>query len=309
MTRAIFITIILAAIARVGFAADDTAAADALITKGVELRREGKTLEAIDIFQRAEAIAPTPRSVGQLGLAETAVEHWSEAEAHLASSLATPQDVWVKKNRAALDQALELARTHIGQIALTGPAGAAIVISGKSVGTLPLAKPIRVNAGPALVTATAPGFKQFEMSIPVEVGKETQLKIDLEPLQLPSVPAPAATTQPPVVTQGPVASTVTTHSGWRTRTGASLLAGGGGLAAWGIVWIALDGHPSSGSCTTGAPVGCRPVYNTKTGGIILTSVGAGAAVAGGILLYSAKSHDTEVGVALVPTSLTIAGRF
>ena len=51
--------------------------------------------------------------------------------------------------------------------------GAAIVISGKSVGTLPLAKPIRVNAGPALVTATAPGFKQFEMSIPVEAGSET----------------------------------------------------------------------------------------------------------------------------------------
>ncbi len=308
MTRVIFITIILAAMARGGYAADDKAAADALITRGVELRREGKTLEAIDLFQRAEAIAPTPRSVGQLGLAETAVERWSEAEEHLASSLATPQDVWVKKNRAALDQALELARTHIGQIALTGHAGAAIVISGKSVGTLPLAKPIRVNAGPALVTATAPGFKQFEMSIPVEVGKETQLKIDLEPLQLPSAPTPAAT-RPAVVTPGPVAPTETTHSAWRTWTGASFLAGGAALAAWGIVWIAIDGHSSSGSCTAGAPLGCRPVYNTKTGGIIFTSVGAGAAVAGGILLYSAKSHDKEVGVALAPTSLTIAGRF
>ena len=308
MTRAFVITIILAAIARVGYAADDKAAADALIAKGVELRREGKTLEAIDLFQRADAIVPTPRSVGQLGLAETAVEHWSEAEEHLASSLATPQDVWVKKNRAALDQAIELARTHIGQIALTGHAGAAIVISGKSVGTLPLAKPIRVNAGPALVTATAPGFKQFEMSIPVEVGKETQLKIDLEPLQLPAVPAPVAA-RPPAVTPGPVTPVETTRSAWRTWIGASLLAGGAGLAAWGIVWIALDGHSSGGSCTAGAPAGCRPVYNTKTGGIILTTVGAGAAVAGGILLYAAKSHDTEVGVALAPTSLIIAGRF
>ncbi len=309
MKRAIFITMILAAFAHVASAADDKAAADALITKGLELRRQGRALDAIDLFQKANAIAPTPRSLGQLGLAESAVEHWSDAEEHLAGALGTPQDAWVKKNRAALDQALELARTHIGQIALTGHAGAAIVISGKSFGTLPLAKPIRVNAGPALVTATAPGFKQFEMSIPVEVGKETQLKVDLEPLQLPPAPPPVAG-HPPVVTGGPTTPVEpASHSNWRTWTGASLLAGGGAIAAWGIVWIALDGHHSSGSCTANAPTGCQPVYNTKTTGIILTGVGAGVAVVGGILLYSAKSHDAEVGVAVGPSSLILGGRF
>ena len=80
MKRAILIGIALAVVSQLAYAADDRAAADALITKGLELRREGRALEAIDLFQRAVAIAPTPRSVGQLGLAESALEHWSDAE-------------------------------------------------------------------------------------------------------------------------------------------------------------------------------------------------------------------------------------
>jgi len=310
MRRALLITFIVALAADVAHAADDKAAADALITKGLELRREGRALEAIDLFQRADALAPTPRSIGQLGLAEAAVERWSDAEKDLDAALATPEDAWVKKNRAALDQALALARTHVGQIAPTGRTGAAIVISGKSVGTLPLAKPIRVNAGRAVVIATAPGFKQFEMSVPVEAGKETQLKIELEALQLPAaMPATSVAARAPAVAHlsAPIAETPSRT--WRTWTGASLLAGGGALAAWGSVWIAVDGRSSSGPCSAGAPAGCQPVYNTKTAGIILTGVGAAGAVAGGILLHTAKRPGAELGVAVEPGSLTFAGRF
>ena len=121
---------------------------------------------------------------------------------------------------------------------------------------LPLARATRVNAGPAIVTATAAGFKQFEMSVPVEAGKETQLKIVLEPIQLPLAPGAVADT-----TLAPASSLPGTdlhaHS-WRTWTGGTLLGVGGAAAAWGIVWIALDGHSASGSCTAGAPAGCSP---------------------------------------------------
>src|SRR5579862_8042611 len=145
MNRAIIIAVVLSVVSSCVYAADDKAA-DALITKGLELRRANRALDAIELFQKAVAIAPTPRSFGQLGLAESAVEHWSDAEEHLNVALASPQDPWVKKNRGSLDQALTLVSTHIGQISLTGPAGAAIVISGKSVGSLPLGKPSRVNS-------------------------------------------------------------------------------------------------------------------------------------------------------------------
>ena len=304
MKRAIIITSVLTVVSSLGYAADDKAA-DALITKGLELRREGRALDAIELFQKAAAIAPTPRSFGQLGLAESAVEHWSDAEEHLNTALAAPQEPWVKKNRGSLDQAVTLVRTHIGQISLTGPAGSAVVISGRSVGSLPLGKSIRVNSGPAIVTASAPGFRQFEMSVPIEVGKETQLKIILEPLP---PPTPLVTAPPmPVTPIRPQHSEP--RSSWRTWTGASLLAGGGSLAAWGIVWIALDRHSSGGSCSAGAPPGCVPVYDTKTPGIVLTSIGAAAAITGGILLYVAKTHDSDMGIAVGPSSFSLAGRF
>jgi hypothetical protein len=313
MKRAILIGIALSVVSQLAFAADDKTAADALITKGLELRREGKALDAIDLFQKAAAIAPTPRSVGQLGLAESAIEHWSDAEEHLDSALASPQDPWVRKNHNALDQALTLVRTHIGQIALTGPAGAAITVSGRSLGTLPLTKAIRVNAGPALVTATAPGFRQFEMSVPVEVGKETQLKIVLEPVATPPAPLPAVAANPipvtPLLPPQPPQQLASPETSWKTWTGASLLAAGAGVAAWGVVWIALDGHSSGGTCAAASIPGCVPVYSTKTAGIIITGVGAAAVITGGILLYSAKAHNTDIGLAVGPSSFTLAGHF
>ena len=306
MKRATLFTIVFLSAAHAAHAGDDKAA-DAMITKGLELRRQGKGLDALEMFEKAHAIAPSPRTFGQLGLAESAVEHWSEAEEHLNSALASPQDPWVRKNHGALDQALTLVGTHIGQLSLTGPAGAAVVISGKIVGALPLAKPIRVNAGPALIAVSASGFKQFEMSVPVEAGKESQLKIVLEPLALPAVPPPVPVATP---SAAPAAAGSDLHpNSARAWTGRALLGVGGAAAVWGIVWIALDGHSASGSCSADAPVGCTPVYSTKTAGIVLTSAGVATAVVGGILLYTARDHASEVGLAVGPSSFILAGRF
>src|SRR5450755_1037071 len=98
MTRAVTFTLLFLSVARLAFAADEHAA-DAMITRGLELRREGKSVEALEMLQRAHAIAPSPRSLGQLGLVELSLDHWSEAEDHLAASIVTSQDLWVHKNR------------------------------------------------------------------------------------------------------------------------------------------------------------------------------------------------------------------
>jgi hypothetical protein len=304
MKRLICLATLLVAAGAATAAPDDKAAAEALVTRGVELRREGKNLEALEMLQKAHAIAPSPRTFGQLGLAEAAVEHWADSEEHLTGALASPEDPWVRKTHATLEQALNLAAGHVGQIAVTGPAGAAIIIAGKSVGSLPLAKAVRVNAGPALVSATAPGFYPFEMSVPVEAGKETQLKVALVASQPPPAPPPPATVQ-----AAAPGTDLRAHSAWKTWTGTSLVAGGAAVAAFGIVWIAVDGHATSGACSAGAPPGCKPVYDTKTPGIVLTAAGAAAAVGGGILLYSAKTRSSELGVALGPSSLLVRGQF
>ncbi len=307
MKRAITLAVLLfLSTERASSAADDKAV-DAMIARGLELRRAGKSLEAVEILQKANEIAPTPRSAGQLGLAESAVDRWKDAEQHLDISLASPQDSWVRSHRALLEQALALVESHMGQIALIGPAGADVVISGISAGTLPLAKPVRVNAGPATVTATASGFKQFEMSVPVEAGKETQLSIVLEPVPLLPPPASPAATSPAI--SPPRAAEVQPQSNWRTWTGATLIGGGAGVATWGIIWIAIEGHPSSGSCSAGTSSSCVPVYNTKTAGFLLMGVGVAGMATGGILLSTGPPRRGEVSVAAGPSSLFLTGRF
>ncbi len=301
MKRVILVTMALLGAAHTA-RAEDEKAADAMISRGLELRREGKSLDALEMFQRAQAIAPSPRTLGQLGLAESAVDHWAEAEEHLATALQSSEDAWVRKNHPALEQALTLVKTHVGQIALTGPAGATVLVSGKSIGTLPHPAPIRVSEGSAIVTATAPGFKQFMMSVPVEPGKETQLRIALDPVE---VAAPAALSGRP--TPG---TDLRGRDSRRAWTGGTLLGVGAGVAAWGIVWIALDGHGASGgSCSPGAPRGCVPVYNTKTVGWILTAAGAATAAVGGVVLYGARKNGGDVGLAFGPSSVMLGGHF
>jgi hypothetical protein len=304
MTRAVTFTLLFLSVARLAFAADE-GAADAMITRGLELRREGKSVEALEMLQRAHALAPSPRTLGQLGLVESSLDHWSEAEDHLAASLSTSQDLWVHKNRAVLDQALSLAKSHIGQIALSGPDGATVTIAGKTIGTLPHAQPVRVGEGTAIVTATSPGFKQFILSVPIQAGMETPLKIALDPID---VRPPAPSNSAPMSPLSPTPE-LRTHYSWRTWTGGTLIGLGAGVAAWGVIWIALDGRTSGGTCTAGSPAGCQPVYNTRTAGWILTAGGAATAAVGGFLLYRAKKSGGDVTVGVGPTSLFLGGRF
>lgn len=308
MNRAIAFTLVFLSFAGLANAADEKSA-DAMITRGLELRRAGKDAEALEMFQHADMLAPSPRTAGQLGLVESALAHWSDAEAHLNASLGTPLDPWVHKNHTLLDQALSIAKSHIGQITISGPEGATVTVGGKTIGTLPHQTPVRVGEGTAIVTATAPGYKQFIMSVPVQAGMQTPLKIALDPIDVrPAEPpaAPAATVQtlPPSSPQE-----LHTHSAWRAWTGGTLVGVGGAAAIWGIVWIALDGHTSSGSCTAGSPADCKPVYNTKTVGWVLTGAGVATAAVGGVLLYTSKSSGTDVALGFGPTSVLLGGHF
>src|SRR5688572_26524065 len=105
--------VVLAVPPAVATAATTEAEADALIAKGLELRRQEKPTDALELFQRAHAIAPSPRTLGQMGLVEASLQRWADAEAHVASALAASSDPWVRKNRGFLTQALATAKGHV----------------------------------------------------------------------------------------------------------------------------------------------------------------------------------------------------
>jgi hypothetical protein len=47
--------------------------ADELIHKGIELRKQGQDLDALEAFRRANALTSTPRALAQMGFAEQAL--------------------------------------------------------------------------------------------------------------------------------------------------------------------------------------------------------------------------------------------
>ena len=145
--RALVICAVLAVVPPVARAAGPETEADALIARGLELRRQEKRIDALDLFQRAHAIAPSSRTLGQIGLVEASLQHWAAAEDHVTAALATPSDPWVRKNRGFLAQALTTAKGHVGEIEIIGPAGTAISIDGKPAGSLPAIPVIRRAEG------------------------------------------------------------------------------------------------------------------------------------------------------------------
>ncbi len=297
MTRAALASVLLVTAISAGARANDVAP-DALIIKGLDLRRAGRSVEALEFFRRAHREAPSPRTLGQMGLVEASLAHWMDADVHLAASLTTPDDAWVHKNRPFLEQALGRAKTHIGELVVGGRPGTTVTFAGRALGALPLAGPVRVVEGDFLLTATAATFKPFSLSVTIKGGSRTAVTIVLEPI---AVAAPN-----PPVTESLAVSEAPASSG-RRKTGVALAAAGVGALTWGITWIALDNHDACGSVRSGA---CGTVYDTRTAGWILAAGGGALALTGGALLLSTfHPANSELALAITPRSLLLQARF
>jgi hypothetical protein len=161
---------------------------DAIVKRGVDLRKEGKDREALAEFQRAAKIARTPRVAGQIGLAEMALGTWLPAEEHLREALDHADDAWVRKNRTILEKALATMATHLGALDIWGtPEGAEVIADGRLVGTLPFAKPVRLTAGVVTVTIQARGYQPVTRAVQVTPQQLTRENVDLLPPPAPTI--------------------------------------------------------------------------------------------------------------------------
>ncbi len=304
--RALVICAVLAIFSPVASAAGAETEADGLIARGLELRRQEKQTDALDLFQRAHAIAPSPRTLGQMGLVEASLQRWAAAEDHVTAALATPEDPWVRKNRGFLARALATSRGHVGELEIIGPAGTEISIDGQPAGSLPAIHVVRRSEGQAVVTASGAGFKDFAKTVSIAGGARTSLAIVLDPIDS----RPAAAVAPPVpLAESPPPPPLpeVQPSSWKTWTGGAVAAAGAGLLAWGMVWIFIDG---TDACSAMAGPSCGMVYDTRRAGWMLAAGGAAAVTAGTILLLSGRTGDSaEVAVGFTPTSLLLQGRF
>jgi hypothetical protein len=231
---AVFATLLGLGASRAGAA--DPAEVEALIGQGNDLRREGKEHQAFALFHKAHDLSPTPRTAAQLALVEMQLSYWLDAEKHLSEALAAPHDLWVDRNRQALETALQQVKASIGLLEVAGsPPGAQVKVNGRAVGRLPLPEPIRLAEGPAVVEVSAPGFSSWTQSVNVAGEARKQLTVELRP------PRP----------QGPAISPGPTPAAHRWRSGAWISAGGAAAAlvagVLGNLWwrhsrVAFDEH-------------------------------------------------------------------
>jgi tetratricopeptide (TPR) repeat protein len=209
--------------------------AEALIRRGIELRRDGKDAEALQLFQQAQRLQGGPKALAQMGLAEQALGKWGAADRHLRESLQSAQDAWIKRNRNSIEDALKAIRGHVGQLDVRGsPPGAEVRIDGEPIGVLPFPAPVSVTAGGLAIEVRAVGHFPIVRASTVSVGALTRETFDLQ--SLPSNPA-----QEPASTPTPAAGSVPDDRG--DPTGA--LASGSNAQPAELAEAAADSPPRS----------------------------------------------------------------
>jgi hypothetical protein len=85
----------------------------AMLQRGVALRREGHDRDALVEFRRAYELTQSPVALAQIGLAEQALQEWSDAERDIARAISLRGDPWIVRHSTELQTALQDVRGHL----------------------------------------------------------------------------------------------------------------------------------------------------------------------------------------------------
>jgi hypothetical protein len=155
---------------------------ESCIQRGIALRREGSNREALDAFEQAFALRPSPRARAQVALAHQALGDWVEAESGLTEALRS-DDAWIARYHDTLDQALAKVRTHLGWLDLEANVpGAALFVDGARAAAWRSSEPIRLGEGPHDVTLRAPGYAPVDGRVEIATGAHAHAALTLTPL-------------------------------------------------------------------------------------------------------------------------------
>lgn len=156
-------------------------AARALVVQGVAELQRGDYLKALELFQRAYALFPSPKILFNLGQVYRELGRIVDAlDAYERFLREAP-----KNTRPGL---LALARQHVvslkGQVATilvqVKEPGAAIVVDGKEVGVTPMDVPYRVMPGAHAVVVRKAGFLPATAAVTVAAGQRLVRRMTLK---------------------------------------------------------------------------------------------------------------------------------
>lgn len=151
--------------------AADVASAKKLFEQGLKLYNEGSYREALSDFLHANELAPRASIQRNVAQCHRDLREFAEAYDAYQTLLAKYGTTMSAGDRRAVQRAIdELASlTATVRVNVTDP-GATVAVDGNTVGTTPLAAPVRVNLGAHAITVTKNGYETLTKDVKVNGG-------------------------------------------------------------------------------------------------------------------------------------------
>jgi hypothetical protein len=162
------------------FAAED-AVVEALIQRGIQLRRDNSDEEALAVFLEAEKQDPTSvRVLLHVVTAAQAAGKWLLADSYMRKVTALESDAYYQRHADAIDVVRRSIAARVGTFqAQGGPDGASVRLDGQLVGTLPMTAPASIEAGAYLMEVHKPGFYRLRRNVTISGGVLTREPVEL----------------------------------------------------------------------------------------------------------------------------------
>jgi hypothetical protein len=167
-------------VATPALAAED-AVVEALIQRGIQLRRNSADEDALAVFLEAEKQDPTSvRVLLHVVTAAQAAGKWLMADSYMRKVSALSDDSYYRRHSEAIEVVRRAIASRVGTFqAQGGPDGASVRLDGQLVGTLPMDQPSSVEAGAYLMEVHKPGFYRLRRQVTISGGVLTREPVEL----------------------------------------------------------------------------------------------------------------------------------
>ena len=197
---------VLAGAGRAGAAdepAEVRARAAALQSEGHKLLLEHDDAGALEKFQAAYQLVPSPKVLFNMGRAHERLGQDTEAFECFDRFLADARDV-PPQSRAEAERSRSELRARIAVVEIVAPADAELTVDGRKVGRTPLSRPLALVAGTRRFRLERDGSVLSEKAVPVVAGAVTRFVIEIAPpAPPPTVERRAVAPLPPTLAQPP----------------------------------------------------------------------------------------------------------
>jgi hypothetical protein len=159
----------------------EDAAVEALIQRGIQLRRDSDDEQALAVFLQAEKEDPTSvRVLLHIVTAAQAAGKWLTADSYMKKVSALSDDPYYRRHADAIDVVRRAVASRVGSFQADGaPDGASVRLDGQLVGTLPMKEPAAMEAGSYVMEVHKPGYYRLRRNVTVTGGVLTREPVSL----------------------------------------------------------------------------------------------------------------------------------